>query len=904
MRKRSPHPSILARAAAVALLVAVALPLAAPAAAGKKPALGSTGGLKVLGRLPEPTIDGVSSKFVIQVDPERRLLYYLWRRGTDFYLREYDLRPAIPTLRRETFIGTYAELEINSATPYTMQLDSINRRLLLLGQSAKGSAIRIVDLDSFEVVSTWDIASVLPGFVAQGMTYVARDKRIYLVGSQSGNTVGTTNVIVSKPAQAAQVVALTPPADPAAGAEIAWVRPIPQCQQVMDTYTVGALLARSQRAPALYFACVRTDPWPGESGLVRLTIDPKAAPADAADFPVEFFPVSGSYNSPTHGIIGIAAFNYATDRFYMQSLATSTPGAWVFDGELSAWTGFIAAPDHTNQYVGLDQSSGHYYMAGLEVSSQSKYENAYTLVTDGNQTPVPQGEVFPGLGTTGFIVVDPVTHRLFAPMRLDKLGMGEDENTDSGIIVLQDSTPLDAPPAPTDYDELTEDIPEGPKTITSFSGGVNGYGGRVVLVGGYGGLVSATGQQVPIGQVRSGDRGITAARVPSVDIRAAGASATAQPLLSDTNTDAELNDVGAGEWPWAPASCLNGGGDALEMETSGPGGSSRVSCDLTKQQTEAASEFGALSAGGVSIGSSSVHARAWRDEKSGVLTETMAQASGIELAAPDGQKVSIAQVAATATTSAHGRPGTAKATWVRSISGVVVTDAEGKVTQRLGGCTSEDKENSCGDLAKELNALLQTKMRIDLPQPDVMSTPKGAFAAVQQNDRDFHQGRTVDNQGTTFAGEAASRAVPTVQITVFNDSVEKSRALVQLAAIQANSIYTNSLAPGYDSEDPVDGLTDKVAEALPPPPSAPSSDSVGAAVGGDLQSATGDAAPASDTVAAPALVGATEGVLAFLRRGPKEALLFAGFWLLFAAAGAAAVRRRSLMNILTTTGAE
>lgn len=890
------------------LLLGAALVIALPLSSLSRPAHANgfkqVGGLRVLGRLPEPTEDGITVRTIVQVDPARRLMYYLWRRGTDFYLREYDLRPTIPQLARETYIGTYGDLQINSSSPYTMQLDTTNRRLLLLGQSPTGSTIRVVDLRTFKLTATWDIASIAPGFVAQGMTYAPQDGRIYLVGSESGNAIGSVNAAVNKPAQATAVVALDVTDDPADGATLGWAKPIPQCQQVMDTYTVGALIARSKLRPALYFACVRAEPWTGESGVVRLTIKPTGKMEDAPGFPVEFFPVSGSYTDATRGIVGLAAFDYSTDRFFMQSLAFSTPGTWVLDGRLSAWAGFIAAPDSSNWYLGLDQRSGHFYMAGTEQGIATTIKNGFMLVADGRQTPVPQGVVAPGMGAEGFIVTDPVTHRLFVPMNLAKLGMAPEGSTEVGMIVIKDETPLAKPPASVDYDSLTTNMPEGPKTVTNFSGDVNGYGARTVLVGGYGGVVTAAGVPLPVDPgLRPGDRGVTAARVPSVDLRPVGAAATAQALLSDTNTDAELHDAGGGEWPWAPASCLNGGGDALDAESTGNGGDARVRCDLTKQNAEAASSYAALSAGPVSIGASSFHAQVWRDPDDGVITQTTAEARGIELAAPDGQTVSIAHVGATATTEAHGLPHTAKATWTRSISGVRVTDADGKVTQELGSCSTSAESDSCADLVTQLNDVLQTKMRIDLPTAVVESTPKGAFAGIQQSDRDFYEGRTVDNQGTTFAGEAASRAVPSMQIKVFNDTFEKSRLLVQLAALQANSIYTNSAMADYD-----DPTTPPTTGGGGSDTTIPESTAGGVASdlgSGDATLAAGGAGSlagggsSGTATAAPVAAELPPGVLAFLTRSPKEALLFAGVWLLFGSAGAAVMRRRALLGVLT-----
>ena len=81
----------------------------------------------------------------------------------------------------------------------------------------------------------------------------------------------------------------------------------------------------------------------------------------------------------------MAAFDQATDRFYMQSQSESLPGVWVFDGRLSAWVGFIGALDLTIAYAGNNQLNGRYYIGG----------SSYMIPVEGRHTPVPQGRVVP-----------------------------------------------------------------------------------------------------------------------------------------------------------------------------------------------------------------------------------------------------------------------------------------------------------------------------------------------------------------------------------------------------------------------------------------------------------------------------------------------------------------------------
>ncbi|HEX2196831.1 MAG TPA: hypothetical protein VHJ76_07885 [Actinomycetota bacterium] len=587
---------------------------------------------------------------------------------------------------------------------------------------------------------------------------------------------------------------------------------------------------------------------------------------------------------------GIAAFDPGTDRFFMQSLARTTPGAWVFDGRLSAWVGFITAPNSRNYYSGLNPGTGKFYM-GSPTSGEQK---GYLLIADGRATPVPQG-VEADLSVNSFIATDPGSNRIFVPT------LDPDEPGYFHWTIFRDETPESDPLRPPNYDALTSDIEETDETVTNFSGGANGFGSRAVLVGGYSGALNFAGQYVSTSDLRSGDRGLTGARVPSIDLRPIGASATAQALLPDSSTEAELDDRDR-EWPWTPASCLDGTGEPVEAAGEGSGGEAVVRCDLAKETVQARAAFDAVFGTGFRIGRSTFEAESHRDDELGVVTKATTTVGGVELAPPGAGSVTIGSVEATATTSAHGRPGTAKAKWERTLSGVVVRDAEGAVTQRIGECTTTAEDDQCASLQKQINDALGTRMRVDLFEPDVVRTPKGAFAGVQQTDGQFFHARTVYGQGTSFTSESGSRATPALQLTVFNDSVERSRLILQLAAIQTNSIYTIAPKAEYDSTPPVE-VRDDPAPQPPDPPAAPA-----AAVG----SATADLST-TDTATDPVAVGDTSGdvaapvampveevpgVLAFFARGPLEGVMVAAIWILFGCAAGAVFKRRVLLEVV------
>ena len=869
-------------------IVALALVSATLLSTGPASGARSQTGLRFLGEVKLPrTMDQIASGDMVHIDARAKRMYYLYLNqaatGASF-LAEYDLRPRVPRLIREREIAPPNALPPGSS-PYLAEVDTKRNELLIVVPSPAGNhTVAVIGLNKLKPKASWSLPATVPGFLPYGITYSPEDDRVYLIGDFSGSyTLGTGVANRKAVGPATSVVALE-----AGTGERAWVRPVPQCQQALNGFGIGAMIARSRLRPALYFACVTGgtgagDSFPGQSGLARLTVSRKATQQDATSFPVELFPISGVYAQAAGGN-GIAGFDPGTDRVFLQSLSTTTPGAWVFDGRASAWVGFVVAPDNNAWYLGVNERSGRYYMG----STGPDERPPYLLVTDGRASPVPQGIVVKQ-DVDSFISVDPTQQRVFVPV-VDK---------ESGIkrwLVYRDEVPPSKPQLPPDYDALTSDMPEGPKTVTSYSGGVNGYGARAVLVGGYQGALNYAGQFVTLSQLRGADRGLVAARVPSVDLREVGAAASAEALTPDASTEAELKEAGAGDWPWTPTTCLDGGGRRVEDGTSDKGGTTTVSCDLEKGRAEASSRFGAISGDGFSIGSSAFETRAYRDPKLGVVTESRAVATGVELSAPNGQSVSIARVMSVARTAAHGHSGTAKVEWDRVLTGVEISDEKGKPVQRFGECVGTAKEDRCEEVARAINDALGMKMRVELPDPQVIATKKGAFAAVQQSDAEFHNGRVAYSQGTAFAQEAESRAIPALRLVIFNDSVERSRLLVQLAAIQANSIYT--ITPRSEVEIPKAPLLD-VPEAPVESTSGSSTTTGGPTLGGGGSGDLGSVAASEPVAAAPVSAPLDiPGVLAFLVRSPREALLVAGVWLLFGGAAGAVLRRRQLIGIL------
>jgi len=823
------------------------------------------------------------------IDETRRRLYgYYTQPGPSTHIVEYDLRQTIPRMMRDVVLPIADLPSTNGIAfdPARHRAFLVDNEPLAAGSTCPCSYISILDLETLTLQShVWNLTLELPNLNVAGISYSAADDRLYVVGSLAGYVANFAPTFVP-PALPTAVAAVD-----ARTGNIAWSRPlVPQCQMPSIALGTGAPIFRSARLNALYIPCVRPDapghaaPYPGESGLVRIWITPQATQSEAQGFATEFFPVSGTYTDVT-GLSGRAVFDNKSERLYLLSSSASTPGAWVFDGLLPAWVGFVAANDEENVDMGLDPATGHLYLRGDD--------HGTFIVSDGRSTPVPQGLTFhfPSAYNAPNWPVDSLTHRLFVPYV-------PPPSTTRQIQVLRDDTPVVPPPKDVAYDSLTTNVPEGPNTIAAFSGDASGYGTRATLVGGYGGIadpvvgldLGGLANDVPVSGgagLSPGGRGLTIANVASVDLRNVGAGASAQAVAPDMNTvndytteqtaiadqgNSVQNGVGdtvAGQldWKWPAATCLDGGGDTLDQTQTGPAATSHVTCDLSKDSATASSAFGSLGVDGLTIASASFTTTVEKDPAKGTLSTATAIARGLEVSVPGAGTLTIGSITSTATTEAHGRPGTAHASWTSVLDNVVLKDASGKVLFR---CPSQCDPHV---VAQQVNdSELAVKMRILIPAADVRSTPGGAYAGVQRSDPDYWSGLTLNDDN--------SRAVPAMQIELYNDYGQKSRLVVQVAAVQLNSIYGISVLPTFvqppTSNGPLPGATQGHLPVTQPNTGNGAGGGTGAGGGGGL-------------------IRRIEHGAGFLVRSPRDAALFALVCALFSGAVLTVRRRQALV---------
>lgn len=878
--------------------------------------------LSVLGELPLPRENGPGAdSFRLQwVDgPERRA--YAMFRDDGRRLAVYDLEPAVPELLFEHRLTEEGEARWTLAAPvYGSTIDTRRSRLLTVFQTRLGqgpdqiAVIHLADDPADITVDRWAMVERLPGFVTFGMTYAEEDDRIYLIGQFQGvgqiGDFASATIVADQVGAGPAIVAL----DPTDGSPV-WVRPIPDCNPLKKLHA-GSLIARSELRPALYFACA------GErtlsSKLARLSIAPDAGPQQAAGFPVEYFPVPGTYRGGPGSSEGATVFDPRTDRVFLMSPAEETPGLFVFDGRVSAWVGSVATEDHHAQEMGIHETLGRLYVGGAAGGL-----SGHMVVTNGRTTPVSQGRVSHTIVPARTIMTDPGSQRLFVPV-----------DTHGRILVVEDRAGEQPPPEPVDYDALTEDVEEGADTLVIHGANVNGFASKVHLVGGYeNAVINFAG---PAGvdtrslnrlQLAFGTRGYQTGVVPDVDVGSFGVAARAvgRDVDDATTTDAENRGV---ELPDTTATC-----NSPQAEDPSGTAAASVTCDGDTPLGKATADASGFTAGGgggtpsIEVGATSFDTTVHRDDEAGSATTTTSVARDVTASLPDGGSLVIGEVRATARTVAHGRPGTAVATWSRVLDAVTVHDAEGELVFGPVSCATvvtasggdvETQLSSCEPVVEAIADVAHDRLEVRLPLPSVTATPRGAFAQIRETEPDHLQGATLDDD--------PSRALAALELRLFMDGTYKSRLVVQLAAIGANSIYTISQLPTFEqgptdtgSPEPVNAPTSPPAPPTLPPQTEDqvlAADLGGGDDGGPDEAGPSvaqapvtvnppqqepDAAAEAPAVApGPTQVAPARGPLALLTLPGLHAARLFGVWALFVAAFVVAGRRGLLLQ--TTTG--
>lgn len=889
-------------------------------------------GLEVLGLLPlgEFAEDLFAPK-VIGIDHEHRRLYAAISPASQPpRIAEFDLAVGdIPALIRvsEPFLPT-----TTNTSPAAVTIDSKSRRAVFLTKPTAGQGAQsliFVDLKTLTNSATWNLTEKAPGFVPRGVTYNPERDRFYLVGVFDADAnVSLAYNILGTNSPTAAVIAL----DGQTGS-LVWVDPLSGCDTPLLSQQSGSVIGLSEQRPVLYTFCssgVTLYQPTGQGGLVRLDLTDENQATGLADFPMQFFPVSGDY-SGNASKSGATGFDPVRERFFAQSLSSRTHGAWVFDGLRSSWVGFIASPDDWNVFVGIDESTGKHYMAGGDVLDTATGTRAYINVTSGGATPVPQGQVFDplllelpsgeekALAPWSDLVIDPLTNRVFLGARWDnpdKPPKFEGEIVipyDYGLVALRDNTQALSALTALDLDALTNDLGDAEAHL-EYSSNTSGFGAQYAAVGGWENVYSRATipfftnvEAIPANpaNLQYGTRGATVAKVDSIGIAPAGSSASAIPSQPDDSSQkdaaGQVQQVSSDEeetLKFSPATCLDGIGEKTTAAEGGPEQPTYavVTCDLEKLETVAHTHFSdQTGAGGVGVSSASFDGRTYRDPKRGVVSETTAVAEGIVFGDVEVGGVVIDRVTTTATTSAKGLDGTSYARWERVVEGARTIDALGFVSEPRSCRTVIESgkdpvhEGDCAGIERQANEAVKNRFRVRFPLPELIASPGGAFASVQETETDYLNGLATNDD--------VLRAIAGLEVTVFNDGPEKGRLIVQMAAIRSDSTFIRSPKPVFTPfEAPTEPSGAPTLE-----PAAPA-DSPQPGVSGVVPIAGGGQPPADD---APPMVAISHeerlvGAFGWLPsvRSLSEGLLVGALYLLFALPMAEAMRRRRLLHVL------
>lgn len=669
------------------------------------------------------------------------------------------------------------------------------------------------------VLSTTDLSTQLPNEQIVGMARFPGSPNIWVI-SEKNNTRGPglaagSTITELNAAQADKPMTIN------------WTKPLNDCLRPMrsNTGTNAAIgyVPDPEKAGsgALYFGCANPTALsalgaPVPRGAARLTVTgsplQKTTPGD-----FRLFPRDGDF---------VSAQSYWDPVSHRLTMAAGSSGGgattYVFDAESDTYVGNISTGNNFVKQAGINPVTGRYY-----AGTASKLFGV--VAADVRATPVTQGRNFPSLASSDIgtlddapAAIDPVTNRVF---------LRYSGNKGVEFRVVEDRlAPYIAPPG-ADPDENTVDVPEAPgKTEATFGSSVHGFGSRIKQIGGESALEgnfsqgADLGQNLPIGR---GTRELRGAYLNHLGVlnQEAGASAISADRDRD-NTDSDLRkhptwpeQLGEQpEWPENPelvpedlnmpgppnpfepvagwpvkdAYCLDFGGQTTTVTESG----STVLCDQGQKYATAGSTFHGFSANNFSLGSSSVASSARVTSAKGSVSSITATAEDISVLAG---AVKIDQVIGSASATAHGRKGTAATTWDRKISGVTVNGV--KI------CDANCDPNAVAD---SVNSSFGGKVLVTFPTPAQSASPGGYQALVRRSVREQLEEMLLNEQ------RSDRLEVPTMVITIVEDSVKPARTRLELAAVAAESLYGISVLGadgGIDGDDSLGTLDDALSSS-------------------------------------------------------------------------------------------
>lgn len=725
------------------------------------PALATEGGVSVAGRFDRKNANNpVAASGNILVDAETRRIYQAV--ATDVTtIYEYDLDTL--GLLRETKVPLLMPAETRAGpVEWLWTLDDARRRIFMFQRVTATYPERYrlfsFDLASFqasEPVDIWPLADRVP----LAISYHAPSDRLYVLSRVANIDLDNRGIYFLEERRP--------------DASLVWSYRLTSCYKALDQQYAPTVARSLIDTSLIYLNCYNSGGVQGQ--VVRLHLADSGG-VDASN--EEVFPAVPPALS--------TMFDPGSDRMiFLTTNSGAGRGAWVFDGLQSSFAGVIATGDSRpgafDYSMGLDQASGRLYL----------HTPAGLVVSNARRTPLPAGLLFKEFAQfgSGAIQVDPKTHRLFVPDS-SQLNLVRQPTS---YLVLVDETAGASAGASFDPDALTVDADEREgETGVIFSGGSKAFAARSLTTGG----VQRALWNVTLGQfspseldliwsgiltvpIDQGNRDIYAARVRAASLTPDAADASALVAESDNATLSDLNRSGL-SWPFGIAECHDSGGNSARVSRDHDLAWSSCDADGQSVSSEARMlnfEAGEIKARDLFAGSSVV-----RDPNRGLVS----RASGIIGDLNILGRVRIGQVRSEAEAVAKGRPGSAAASYARTIADLQVDfDGDG---------TTDFKCDQCDpSIAKEaINRALAGQAFVDFPQPDEAYYPKGSprgFQAIVEKDRHQHHAERALNDDDSLE-------VPAMTIVIQADArAGRSRQIIQLAGVQVESHYGVFLIP-------------------------------------------------------------------------------------------------------------
>lgn len=549
-----------------------------------------------------------------------------------------------------------------------------------------------------------------------------------------------------------------------------WAFAVPQCHLPM-TFNVPAGIGYAPAQNAVYFGC--TDPQaflakpPVASGVGRLALNAAGAPDH-----FELLPLYGDYSAA-----GDSLFDPASGRLLMVNQSSGAGVTVVgFDTPTNAFIGAIGASNNQLSSLGLDRTIGRLYALTPNPA------NGGLVVSDIRTTPLAQGSSF-----VKFASLDEKQPELRVEMGIDTLKRRlfvRYSGTDDFVILQDDLAPY-VPPPLDDPDVNTEDVPEiSGQTQARVGAEAQGFGARIRLVGGTDSLqfnlvpVDGPARTVPLGSGTRELRSSWLERLTMSNNEAAAHAIAADRDSANTAKDQtfgnQLRDQGPPSsnppdfsmaWPFTPAQCVDLGEGAYQHSESG----ATVACDADKRTASATASF-AAAGDDIAVGATDA-ASELKVTSAGTVATVTATARSVSVL---GGRLQIARVTSVATSTAHGRRGSASSDRQVVLDGVVL---DGRSL-----CTQQCDPRAVAD---QVNLALNGLARIDFPQPErsVLASAGGYQAWIRRNLAEQVQAVKLNDQ-------APDRIeVPGAVITLFSDNTRPSRTVIELAGVETQAQY-------------------------------------------------------------------------------------------------------------------